>query len=269
MDVRLFTLEEIERRIAGIEFKLFHTTACQEKNGYNRWTLPDKRKSCTGCKVAACGVIFDRFDRIATGETTETRAKEVVRGWYRQANAALKPDPKTQVAISTAIEDYLLFVGEEAKPSTIEKYESLMAQLEAFCEWKNIRFVQQLDQDYILEFSRALGNEDAGYKLSNLNEKGQRRWTKMSVDTVKRSARTLKGFFARCIDRKWIKENHANILKTRRRGQNRQKKSDVKYLTRQQMEDILWAVDQFASMTVRNPRAGDQRSEVMAITNSK
>jgi site-specific recombinase XerD len=248
----MYTPEEIERRIAQIEFKTSHTAACQTKNKYGRWTAPDKRKTCLGCKLSACGVVWSTFERLTTGEDTEAKAKDIVRGWYRQANAEKKPDEKTHTEIATAIDDYMETVGEEAQESTLEKYQTLMGQLQAFCTWRKIRYVQEIDQDYILEFSKALADENAGYKLSNLNEKGQRRFRKMSLDTVRRSSRTLKGLFNRCIERRWIKENPANILKSRRRKAVKNKKHEVKYLTRQQMGDIMWAVDQFPRMTDRH-----------------
>jgi hypothetical protein len=45
-----FTPEEIEKRIAEIEFKPQQTTACRKKNGYSRWSVPDRRTNCMGCK---------------------------------------------------------------------------------------------------------------------------------------------------------------------------------------------------------------------------
>jgi len=50
-----------------------------------------------------------------------------------------------------------------------------------------------------------------------------------------------------------MSENPASILKRKRRRKDAKRtKEEVKYLTRQQMEDILWAVEQFPRMTEAN-----------------
>jgi site-specific recombinase XerD len=251
MAAQPFTREEIDRRIAAIEFKPQHTAACREKNGYGRWTVPDRRKTCIGCKLSACGVIFDQFDRVATEETVEAKAKEVVRGWYREFNSEVN-GPRNEASPSAAVRDYLDYVAEEATESTVIKYRTFLDQFVAFCEWRKIQYIRQVDQDYVLEFRATLQDPEAAYKKTNLKANGQPRWTTISIDTIRRNARILKSLFDRCIVSKWMTENPATILKMRRRRNAKRTKDEVKYLTRRQMEDILWAVDQFPRMTDKN-----------------
>ena len=96
--------------------------------------------------------------------------------------------------------------------STLKKYQTLMDQLEAFCDDKGIRFVQELGQDEVLEFRRSWEDPNAGYKLTRLKKNGKPLWTTKSIGTAKRDARTLTYFFDRCIARKWITENPTSVL---------------------------------------------------------
>jgi len=252
MEARRYTPEEIDTRIAGLEFRPQHTTDCQKKNGYKRWTAPDKRKKCIECKLTACGVIFDFFERKATNETTEDKAKDVVKGWYREFNSAVK-GPRTEASPATAVKDYLAYVADDSTQSTIVAYATFLDQFVAFCDSEKIEFVRQIDQDYVLEFRNALGTADAAYKKLHLQPNGQPRWTKLSPGTIRRRSRLLSSFFDRCIARKWMTENPATILKRKRRQKdNSRTKDQVKYLTRSQMAAILAAVDKFPRMSETN-----------------
>jgi hypothetical protein len=138
--------KRFEKRIAGIEFKPQHTTACRKKNGYGRWSVPDKRKNCIGCKLSACGVVFDVLDRVATDETVEAKAREVVRGWYRRFNSEVI-DSRNEATPSAAVKEYLAFVAEEATESTVTKYRTFLDQFVAFCGLLKIERVRQIDQE--------------------------------------------------------------------------------------------------------------------------
>ncbi len=248
MEAQQLTAEEIEKRIAGIEFKPQHTTACRKKNGYGRWSAPDKRKNCIGCKLSACGVVFSVFERLATAETTEAKARGVVRGWYRNIPSEMNASC-AEASPAMAVDDYLAYVAEEATQSTVTKYKTFLGQFVAFCEWRKIQHVRQIDQDDVLEFRKTLEDPEAAHKKASLNKNGKPRWGTMKIGTIRRNARILKSFFDRCIVRKWMTENPASVLKMRRRRNAKRTKDEVKYLTRRQMADILWAVDQFPRMT--------------------
>jgi len=43
-------------------------------------------------------------------------------------------------------------------------------------------------------------------------------------------------------------ENPATVLRMRRRRNTKRSRDEVKYLTRRQMEDVIWAVNQFPPM---------------------
>jgi integrase len=74
----------------------------------------------------------------------------------------------------------------------------------------------------------------------------------MSLGTIRRNASVRKSLFDRCIVRKWMTENPATVLRMRRRRNTKRTRDEVKYLTRHQMEDIMWAVSQFPRMADEN-----------------
>jgi hypothetical protein len=115
-----------------------------------------------------------------------------------------------------------------------------MDQLEAFCDDKGIRFVQELGQDEVLEFRRSWEDPNAGYKLTRLKKNGKPLWTTKSVGTAKRDARTLTYFFDRCILRKWITENPTGVLSFPKAKKGRVK-TDIKHLSLTQFNDLLEA----------------------------
>jgi hypothetical protein len=82
-----FTQEEIDNRIAALEFKSQHTAACRKKNGYKRWDTPDGRKNCVGCKLSACGV--------SNGPATP----------HRRLNCAYLIDGKGNTLLTTKMSD--------------------------------------------------------------------------------------------------------------------------------------------------------------------
>ena len=59
-----------------------------------------------------------------------------------------------------------------ARPSTLAKYQTLMGQLQAFCDRKGLRCVHELNQDAIIEFRRAWEDGNAGYKRGRVRKKG-------------------------------------------------------------------------------------------------
>ena len=252
MDRKPFTQDEIDRRISSLEFRPQHTSACQKKNGYTRWTTPDLRKRCVGCKISACGVVFDVFERLATNETEEDEAKAVVRGWYRTFNSGVRAQ-QTDATPEAAVKDFLAYVGEDSTESTIAAYRTFLDQFTAFCKNRKITAMRQIDQEYVLDFRRELADPAAEYKRGNTRANGQPRWTHLSPATIRRRSRLLSSFFERCIERKWMTENPATILKRKRRRKDAKRtKDEVKYLTRKQLADIIWAVDQFPRMTEAN-----------------
>ncbi len=192
-----------------------------------------------------------KFARRTTSETSQKRAEETLITRIGTGDPTVSVDDPQQIPIGNAIREYMIYTEDGgAEQSTLDKYQTLMDQLQAYCDWKGYQFVQDLNQEVILEFRREWENERSGYKMGkSLNEKP--RWRKMSTATCKRSAKTMKYFFAFAILRKWITENPSVVLRFPR-GAVSKNKEEVKYLTPAQMTDVLWAVDKAERMTDEN-----------------
>lgn len=173
---------EAQNIIDRLEFKKRHTKDCQGKNGLTEWQpLADARKRC-GCPYWSCGV-HDRsegFKRKATGEASLERAKAVVVLRLETGNASARLEGGKP--ISEAITDFMEFTRDGgAGDTTINKYQTLMDQLQAFADWKGYRYLQELTQDAILEFRRAWENPDAGYKQGRTTKDGRPLWRTQSI----------------------------------------------------------------------------------------
>jgi integrase len=138
-----------------------------------------------------------------------------------------------------------------ARASTLAKYQTIMDQLQAFADWKGLRYVQELRQDAVMEFRRAWEDADAGYKRSREKTPGVPLWRANSVATCQRNAKTLHYFFQRCIARKWIVEDPTSILRFPKTSASKTK-DEVKYLTPDQFADVLSECDDFERMTDYN-----------------
>ena len=234
---------DIERRLAKLSFKQRHTRKCQEDNKIGEWHAWPKGKQKCYCPWSALGVLDPAkgFRPHATGKTSYDEAREQVRQWLKTGKIGVREDPHSTL-IKTAIDDYMASVKEGgAEPSTITKYNTIMEQFQAFAEWKGISTVQRFDQDAILECRRAWSDAKHPYKAA------RPLWRSMTDATAKRAAKTMRYFFQRCIVRKWITENPVAIL-TFPKDKLSKTKESVKYLTSDQMTDIIWAVDQFPKM---------------------
>jgi site-specific recombinase XerD len=245
--------EELQAIFEGLAFRKRHTSTCQESNGVAEWQPLDGRKRCS-CPYWSCGV-HDRaegFKRKSTGEVSQERAEAVVKLRLETGNrtAAL---PGQGTPIKDAIEDFMdsTRVDGGARPSTLAKYRTIMDQLQAFADWKGFRYVQELNQDAVIEFRRAWEDADAGYKRGRERNPGFPLWRKSNIGTCKRNAKTLKNFFQRGINRKWISENPAAILRFPKTAASKSKE-EVKYLTQEQFTKVLAQCDNFARMTEYN-----------------
>jgi integrase/recombinase XerD len=235
---------EVEAVLTGLELRKRHSLQCQTDNDLrNCWQpLSDKRKRCR-CVYWSCGV-HDRaagFQRISTGEITLERAQAVARLRIETGNrlATLATDGKP---INEAIDDFMSHTSDRgAKHSSLQKYQTLMDQLQAFSDWRGYRYVHELDQDAVQEFRRSWEDASAGYKQNRTNQYGKPLWRAQSVSTCKRNRKTLSGFFRRCIARKWITEDPTTILGFPKEASKT--KEDVKYLSPDQLRAILAECD--------------------------
>ncbi len=225
-----------------IFYRKCHSAECLEKNelGKNRFAeLTDNRKRCS-CPYWSCG-IHDRaegFKRRSTGEVSLERAKAVVKYRLKTGNrTAVLPDEGKP--ISEAIEDFMQYTRDgNAKPSTLTKYQTLMDQLQAFADWKGLRYVQELNQDAVLEFRKAWEDENAGYKRGREKRPGVPLWRKQSIATCRRNVKTLRLLFKRCIDRKWIKDDPCTVVRFPKQ-QTSKRKEDIKFLTAAEFAAVL------------------------------
>jgi site-specific recombinase XerD len=165
-----------------------------------------------------------------------------------------RPDDTNRTPVATAIAEFIAYTKDGgSKDSTLSKYQTLMDQLQAFADWKGYRYIQEFDQDAVKEFRNSWEDAKAGYKRLHLNSKGFQTWSKVSVETAKRQAKTLRYLFDLCIIRKWMTENPTTVLRfPKAPNKGRKKKEDVKYLTPNQMTDVLWAVDKLERMPPEN-----------------
>lgn len=243
---------EAQAVLDNLAFKKRHTDDCQTINGVTEWQPLDGRKRCS-CPYWSCGV-HDRlegFKRKSTGEISLDRAKAVVKLRLETGNrTAALPDQGTP--IKDAIAEFMDYTKDGgARASTLAKYQTIMDQLQAFADWKGLRYLQELRQDAVMEFRRAWEDADAGYKRGREKRPGVPLWRKNSVATCKRNAKTLHYFFQRAISRKWIAEDSTSILRFPKTNASKTK-DEVKYLTPDQLADILAECDAFERMTEYN-----------------
>jgi integrase len=247
------TPNEVQAILDRIEFKKQHTAECRTTNNLKRWQqLTDSRKRCS-CPYWSCGV-HDRaegFKRQSTGEISLERAKAVVKLRLETGQrTATLPDHGTPV--KEAIADFMDYTRDgDARLPTLAKYQTLMDQLQAFADWKGLRYLQELNQDAVMEFRRAWEDPDAGYKRAREKRPGIPLWRTNSVGTCKRNAKTLRYFFKRGISRKWITEDPTSVLRFPKSAVSKSKE-DVKYLTPDQFADVLSECDAFERMTAYN-----------------
>jgi integrase/recombinase XerD len=238
---------DIEARLNKLSFKQRHNRKCRKDKEIGEWHAWPKGKQKCYCPWSALGVLDPEkgFRPHATGKTNYDDARAQVRQWLRTGKIGVNEDPHSTL-VKTAIDDYMSSVKEGgAEPSTITKYETIMDHFEAFAEWKGISTVQRFDQDAMLEFRRSWSDPKHPYKAA------RPRWRSWTDATAKRAAKTMRYFFQRCIARKFIAENPTAIL-TFPKDKLSKSKESVKYLTPDQMTDIIWAVDQFPKMRAEN-----------------
>jgi site-specific recombinase XerD len=245
--------EDVQALLDGLVYKKRHSADCQERNNLKPWQqLTDNRKRCL-CPYWSCGV-HDRtagFERKATGELSLERAKAVVKLRLETGNRAAVLTGQGK-PIDEAIADFMGCTRDGgARQSSLSKYQTLMDQLQAFADWKGFRFLQELDQDAVIEFRAAWGDENAGYKRGRERTPGVPLWRAQSIYTCKRNAKTLRYFFQRGISRKWIKEDPTTILRFPKQRSSKSKE-EVKYLDGVQFAAVLAQCDQFPRMTDYN-----------------
>ena len=113
-----------------------------------------------------------------------------------------------------------------------------------------------------MEFRRAWENESAGYKKDRVRKDGLTPlWIKQSIGTCRRNAKTLKYFFQRGTDRKWITETPTKILRFPKQDTTK-KKEEVKYLSNGRFAAVLAQCDEFTRMTEYNK----QRIRALILT---
>lgn len=139
-----------------------HTVACRETNKIKRWEqIIDERKKKCACPIYGVGTFPDEgFQRKPTKKASIDAATAVVLKWLQVGDTHAAVDDNQRTPIRKATEDYLASVRDanvdlanatEPK-STLAKYQTLMDQLQAFCDDKGIRFVQELGKKKRLSF---------------------------------------------------------------------------------------------------------------------
>lgn len=266
----------IEDRLAKLNFKRRHSRKCRAEKKIGEWhewkqVEEDGKKKGRGCACPyyALGVLEPAkgFYPYATGKTNKAEAEDQVRRWLQTGQFGVNEDPDS-TPINVAVKDYMKYVQLDlgASSATLKKYRTLMDQFEAFAKWKGITSIQRFDgygkdsigDAVVLDFRRAWADPNAGYKLGNPA------WRTMSDDTAKRAAKTLRLFFNRCIDRKWILQAPVRLLKfPKNKNPKNRTKADVKYLTAAQFTDILWAVE--AKLSDRERRSEYHRDRLKAL----
>jgi site-specific recombinase XerD len=240
-----------------------HLKQCREASGYSEYQSLNGKLRC-GCPYAGCGPFpGEGYKRKSTGSTSLEKAEKIVLKWLVTGDSRSRDERGTLIA--DAIKDYMGSVRDanrdEADPddepeATLRKYRTLMNQFQAYCDWKGIKHIQEFEgeggQTFTLEFRNSWEDADAGYKKLHLDKDGNPIWTKNGLGTCRRSAKTMRYFFDRCIERKWLTENPTTILKFKTPQTRNRAKEEVKYLTPKQMTDLFTAIDDLPRMTEYN-----------------
>ncbi len=120
------------------------------------WGFLPNRAVCA-CPYYSCGVHSDSegFKRRATGKITLDAAKSVTRVRLERGDWQAEIEDPTLVKVEVAIEDFMGDVRDKgAEDSTLDKYTTLMDQLQAFSDDKGITYIQHFGQDEMKQFRR-------------------------------------------------------------------------------------------------------------------
>ena len=246
-----------------IVFMPRHLKQCRDDNGYSEYQSLKGNQRC-GCPYAGCGPFpGEGYKRRSTGSTSLEKAEKIALKWLITGDSRSRDERGTLIA--DAIKDYLGSVRDanrdeadhdDEPESTLKKYRTLMSQFQAYCDWKGIKHIQEFDgedgQTFALEFRNSWEDAEAGYKKLHLDKYGNPTWTKNGLGTCRRNAKTMRYFFDRCIERKWLTENPTTILKFKTPQTRNRAKEDVKYLTSEQMAKLFKTIDELPRMTEYN-----------------
>jgi site-specific recombinase XerD len=251
---------EINAIVDRLRFVRSHSAKCRnDKKRWDgkpaeRWTALNAIR-CT-CPIYSCGVHdpSEGFQRKLTGEIVERKAREVVEKRLKSGNEREVLEP-VGVPIKTAIEDFMgTLVTRELSEGTTAKYTTIMNQLQSFSDYGGYKSLQAFATPDAMDlFFKSWSDPDAGYKKGT-------KWTKVSRRTAKDNLKTMRLFFRRCLKRKWISEDPSTIIEVTPEPRAKTKEQ-VKYLTRQQMKDIMF----FLERTRRTPYQ-KQRLKALMLT---
>jgi integrase/recombinase XerD len=237
---------EVNAVLDALTFKRRHTLKCRTEHGIERWdTLKGKR---CACPFYSCGVhaAAEGFQRKYTGQIVEAKARETVAYRLRTGNAVATLDAEG-ATVKAAIEDFMgTLETKQLSEATVAKYQTLMDQLQAFCDFSGYKTIASFDQDAMALFFKSWSDSNAGYKLQH-NSKlthGQRctKWRTQSSRTAKKNLKTMSLFFRRCMKRKWIAEDLSDVIEVTPEPKSKTREQ-VKYLTQQELSDILFFLD--------------------------
>jgi len=105
---------------------------------------------------------FRRLEAPSDREITLDAAKSVTRVRLERGDWQAEIEDPTLVKIELAIEDFMGDVRDKgAEDSTLDKYTTLMDQLQAFSDDKGITYIQHFGQDEMKQFRRDWEDENA------------------------------------------------------------------------------------------------------------
>ncbi len=182
------------------------------------------------------------------------RNRLLVFAWSVETGKRRSKIPRS-VKIEVAIEDFMGDVRDKgAEDSTLDKYTTLMDQLQAFSDDKGITYIQHFGRPgQMKQFRRDWEDENASWKKNRVNRRASDCGAKTASKRASGTRKTMHAFFQRCIVRKWITEDPTVIINFEKAKRQKEKK-EVKYLTSTQMTDVLWACDKFDRMPEYNRR---------------
>jgi site-specific recombinase XerD len=165
--------------------------------------LEERRKGWRRCEcpLTASGTLKKQYRRQSTGAWEWDAAKAIVARWKeagRWGDSAPVPEPKfdpeagSRTAIREATEDFLAKCkNRNIAPNTLAKYQTFTNQLEAFCQHRGCRYIDQLTVSDMDRFY-ASWNDGIRAKAKKLER--------------------LKAFVKFCLKRKWLLEDIADDL---------------------------------------------------------